>query len=243
MRREVSNAPVRRLIGSTLSVALVAAVIVLGITPASAVTRKALINGATVSGSPSQEEQIATAAGFMVTVIDDATWATYTASDFGQYDLLIAGDPNCGDLPPGLVSSAAVFGPVVLGLAGGRTSAGNRIVVGTDPVLHDGGDYSSPDARGTIIREGIGYAGSVPGTTGMYFDSTCAANYSGQSAETLSDPDVDERGCRKLDDRRRPAMRGRRVADRVESVVLGPHDRVAAGLELLRARGVPDLPV
>ena len=107
-----------------------------------------------------------------------------TAAEFGQYDLLIAGDPTCGALPPGLVSSAPVYGPVVLGLAGGRTSAGNRIVVGTDPVFHDGGDYTSGRARGTIIREGIAYAGSQPGRTGMYFDATCAANYT--SPRTLA---------------------------------------------------------
>src|SRR5207245_11803519 len=108
--------------------------------------------------------------------------------DFGQYDLLIPGDPTCGILPPGLGTSASVYGPVVLGHAGGRTSAGNRIVVGTDPVFHDGGDYTSPGARGTIIREGIAYAGSLPGTTGMYFDATCGANTAipEQNAETLA---------------------------------------------------------
>jgi hypothetical protein len=153
---------------------------------ASAAPRKALINASTVSGSPSQEQAIAVAQGFDVTVVSDATWATMTAADFGQYDLLIAGDPFCGTLPPGLVSSAPTWGPVVLGTAGGRTLAGNRIVVGTDPVLHDGGDYTSPGARGTIIREGIGFAGAQPGRTGMYFDSTCGANYYGQSAETLA---------------------------------------------------------
>ena len=149
---------------------------------------KALINADTVFGSPSQEEAIATAAGFAVTVVSDATWGAMTASDFGQYDLLIAGDPICGILPPGLISSASVYGPVVMGLAGGRTSAGNRIVVGTDPVFHDGGDFTSPGARGTIIREGIAYAGSQSGTTGMYFDSTCGANFGipEQSAGTLA---------------------------------------------------------
>jgi hypothetical protein len=155
-----------------------------GTTSAGAVPRQALVNAATVSGSPSQEEQIATGLGFAVTVVDDATWAAMSAADFGQYDLLIAGDPTCGVLPAGLVSSASVFGPVVLGTAGGRTQAGNRAIVGTDPALHDGGDYTS--ARGTIIREGIAYAGSQPGRTGMYFDTTCAANYYGQSAETLT---------------------------------------------------------
>ena len=170
-----------------LAVISTSAGVLVGAAPAAqAAARKALINASTVFGSPSQEEQIATASGFVVTVVDDATWSTLTAADFGQYDLLIAGDPFCGSLPTGLVSSASTYGSVVLGLAGGRTQAGNRIVVGTDPVLHDGGDYTSPGARGTIIREGIAYAGSHPGTTGMYFDSTCAANYSGQSAETLA---------------------------------------------------------
>lgn len=163
-----------------LLVSLMPAALILGAVGAAPVAagaaRKALINEATVSGSPSQEEQIATAAGFDVTVVDDATWGAMTASEFGGYDLLIAGDPTCGFLPDGLISSADVYGPVVLGLAGGRTQAGNRIVVGTDPVFHDAGDWTSPDARGTIIREGIGFAGAQPGTTGMYFDPTCAGS-------------------------------------------------------------------
>jgi hypothetical protein len=177
--------PARR---SLPAIALIASLVVLlGAGVASAAPPKALINEATVSGgASSQEAQIATAKGFAVTVVSDATWATMTQAEFGQYDLLIAGDPTCGQLPPGLVASAPTYGPVVLGHAGGRTQAGNRIVVGTDPVLHDGGDYTSPNARGTIIRDGIGFAGLQPGRTGMYFDSTCAANYFGQSAETLA---------------------------------------------------------
>lgn len=67
----------------------------------------------------------------------------------------------------------------MLGKAAGRTTAGNRIVVGTDPVLHDGGDYTSANARGTIIRQGIAYAGAHTGATGMYFDSTCGDSSSG----------------------------------------------------------------
>jgi hypothetical protein len=163
--------------------------LVTGDTPAAqAATPMALINGDTVSGSPSQEEQIATAQGLLVTVVPDSVWATYTASDFGQYDLLIAGDPTCGVLPPGLIATAPTYGSVVLGTAGGRTLAGNRIVVGTDPVFHDGGDYSSVGARGTIIRDGIAFAGKQPGRTGMYFDATCGANTGdpGQVAGTLA---------------------------------------------------------
>jgi hypothetical protein len=147
---------------------------------------KALIDESTVTGGAlSQEATTAGKQGFEVTVVTDATWGAMTQAEFGQYQLLIAGDPTCGTLPPGLVASAPVYGPVVLGLGGGRTSPGNKILVGTDPALHDFGDYETPGARGTIIREGIGFAGKQSGRTGMYFDSTCAANYYGQSTETL----------------------------------------------------------
>ena len=136
----------------------------------------ALINGSSVSGgASSQEAQIATNLGYTVTVVDDATWAAMTSAEFGAYDLLIIGDPTCSYLAPGIHASKGQFGPVVLGAAGGRTEAGNRVLVGTDPVYHDGGDFTSPNARGTVIREGIKFAGGVPGTTGLYFCTTCAA--------------------------------------------------------------------
>ena len=154
---------------------------------AAAAVRTALINDATVSGGTgSQEATIAVAAGFEVTVVSDTTWGGMTAADFAAYDLLIAGDPTCGTLPPGLISSASTYGSVVMGTAGGRTSAGNRIVVGTDPVYHDGGDYTSAGARGTIIRDGIAFAGSRPGATGMYFDATCSGSQSAPILDALS---------------------------------------------------------
>jgi Big-like domain-containing protein len=165
----------RKLLALFVPIALVLGTI--GATAVSAAPRLALINGATVSGSPSHEQLAAEAAGFTVTVVSDATWATMTAAQFGEYELLIAGDPFCGRLPPGLVASAPVWGSVVLGMGGGRTQAGNRIIVGTDPVLHD---------RLKIVDEGIAFAGLQPGRTGMYLDVTCAANYFAQSAETLT---------------------------------------------------------
>jgi hypothetical protein len=63
-----------------MPVALVLAAI--GPLSVAAALPKALINGATVSGPSSTEELDAIAAGFAVTVVDDATWATYTAADF-----------------------------------------------------------------------------------------------------------------------------------------------------------------
>src|SRR6185503_13996049 len=148
-----------RLLGATavLITAFIAATLLALAAPTARVAHaappQALINGDTVSGGlSSQEAVLAAAAGFSVTVVSDATWATMTAAQFGTYDLLIAGDPPCGTLPPGLVASAPVYGPVVLGLAGGRTQAGNRTIVGTDPVLHDSGPFST---RATIIKDGI----------------------------------------------------------------------------------------
>jgi hypothetical protein len=146
---------------------------------ASAALPKALIDEATVSGgTASQEAQIAEKQGFEVNVVSDATWGSMTQAEFGTYQVLIAGDPTCSTLPPGLIESASVYGPVVLGLAGGRTSAGNRVIVGTDPVYHDGGSFEAPGARGTIIREGIDYASTKSASTGMYYDASCAGEIS-----------------------------------------------------------------
>ena len=139
--------------------------------PVEAQVPKALINAATVSGgASSQEAVIATSYGYQVDIVSDSTWASMTAAQFGAYDLLIAGDPTCGSLPNGLLSSAPVWGSVVLGRAGGRTLAGNRILIGTDPVFHDGGHHTP---RATIIRDGIKFAGKQQGRTGMYFTATC----------------------------------------------------------------------
>jgi hypothetical protein len=169
----------RKLLALLMPAALVLAYI--GPPTAAAVTRQALINDATVSGPNSLEEQAAVAAGFTVTIVTDTAWGAMTAAQFGQYDLLIAGDPTCGAFPPGLIASAPVWGPVVLGTAGGRTLAGNRVVIGTDPVFHFGTGQA-----GVLITEGIAFAGKQPGRTGMYLDTTCAAEYSGQSAQTLA---------------------------------------------------------
>ena len=149
-----------------------------------AATPKALINTYSVSGGASSQEALAaTAAGFAVTVVSDATWASMTAADFGQYDVLIIGDPNCGaPIAPGLHSSRGAWGRVVLGHAGGRTAAGNRIVIGTDPVLHGA---TATNARGSIIRTGIAFAGLQPGRTGIYLDTSCSFHY-GSMSQTLA---------------------------------------------------------
>jgi hypothetical protein len=175
----LTSAGTRRFLTSRLrliGICAVALFAISGIAASSALALpKALIDESTVSGGAgSQEAKTAEKQGFEVTVISDAAWEATTQAEFGKYQVLIAGDPTCSTLPPGFIKSAATFAPVVLGLAGGRTAPGNKVLVGTDPVFHDGGDFESAGARGTIIREGIGFAGKQANRTGMYFDASCA---------------------------------------------------------------------
>ncbi len=132
---------------------------------AAAATPKALINGDSVSGGAGSREAIeATSQGYAVTVVGGATWGAMSQADFGGYDLLIIGDPFCGGLAGSVTANASVWGPVVMGTAGGRTLAGNRILIGTDPVLH---------GRYDILHYGMKFAGKQPGRTGLYLDTTC----------------------------------------------------------------------
>jgi hypothetical protein len=137
----------------------------------------ALINADTVSGSPSLEEQQAVAAGFTVTVVSGATWTTMTAAQFAAYQLLIIGDRTCSFVPVSATSNAAVWAPVVMGKAGGNTLAGNRVVIGTDPVFH---------GKPIVIKDGIKFAGALTGRTGLYYDATCGDTVPGQTITTLA---------------------------------------------------------
>lgn len=142
---------------------------------------RALINTETVAGGANSPEALAAVAqGYQVDVVSAATWSAMTANDFGQYSIIIAGDPYCAGISDSFTANAAVWAPVVMGTAGGRTKAGNRILIGTDPVTH-GADATND--RGSIIRTGIAFAGKQPGTTGLYFNASC--DY-GDHAATLA---------------------------------------------------------
>jgi hypothetical protein len=134
----------------------------------------ALINGDSVTGSPSVEQNDAVAAGYTVTVVDGTTWDAMTQAQFGQYNLLIEGDPTCGTIAASFISNEGTWAPVVMGKAGGRTQVGNRVLIGTDPVYHGAGTLP----KDQVVRDGIAYAGSQPGRTGLYFDTTCGGEIS-----------------------------------------------------------------
>src|SRR5439155_11755183 len=164
----------------SISVVAIAPRLGLSVPQAHAVTPKALINGDTVSGSPSIEEQQATALGFSVTVVSGATWDNMTQAQFAAYQVLIVGDPTCSGLALSVTSNAATWAPVVMGTAV-NTLPGNRILIGTDPVYH----YTSGDPGALkLIHDGIDFAGLLSSRTGIYFDMTCRDN--GQGLSTLN---------------------------------------------------------
>jgi hypothetical protein len=146
---------------------------------AQAAAPKALINASTVSGSPSLEQQQASALGFSVDVVSGATWDSMTQAQFASYQLLIIGDPTCATMAASATSNAAVWAPVVMGTAV-NTQPGNRILIGTDPVYHH---FSHPGAV-TLIRDGIAFAGALSGRTGVYLDFSCHDN--GMGLTTLN---------------------------------------------------------
>jgi Big-like domain-containing protein len=144
--------------------------------------KKALILDSSVSGgAASVEAQEATSLGFAVTMATDVQWGAMTAAQFADYQLLIVGDPTCVLLPQVVSSNAAALANAVMavGGVGGNTKAGNRILIGTDPVWHF--NFTKPEAR-KIIHDGIDFAGAQEGATGLYLDFTC------------SDPDYDANG-------------------------------------------------
>lgn len=152
-----------------LILGLLATLLVIGSSSARAETgQKALVLGSSVSGGASSPEAIrATNLGFTVTVVDDPTWAGMTAAQFADHQLIIVGDPTCSLLPEVVSQNAAALADAVMARASGNPKAGNRILIGTDPVFHlsQGGNK--------VVDAGIAFAGAQDGASGLYLDFTC----------------------------------------------------------------------
>ena len=110
-------------------------------------------------------------------------WEKMSAAEFAQYQVLVIGDPKCSSTALSAVNSAHTWTPVVMGSESGG-HAGNRAAVGTDPEFHyaAGGGGAAPAVPGEpqtagaehLVQDGIAFAGSVPGTTGVYFTTSCS---------------------------------------------------------------------
>src|SRR5260370_15215390 len=141
---------------------------------ARAATGGVLILDTTVTnGVGSLEAQAAQALGLTVNVVDAATWGSMTTANFASYSAIILGDPTCVGAAFPLAAAEAntsVWGPAI---------TGNVILIGTDPVFH------APSQIGaqTLIKNGVAFATSTPGSTGAYIDLSCY--YGGVASGTL----------------------------------------------------------
>ena len=150
--------------------AMLLAALLLAWVPGSAAAESVLILGSTVFdpsgvGNPanSLEAKTATALGFTVNIVDDATWQGMTAAQFATYRAIILGDPRCGNVAAvsAATTNAGVWGPLV---------TGNVIIIGTDPVFHQ------PPASGNgkiLTEKGIAFAVNQVGKTGAYITLSC----------------------------------------------------------------------
>jgi Ca2+-binding RTX toxin-like protein len=125
-----------------------------------------------LGGANSVEAQRAAANGFTVTSVSDATWASMTKAQFADYQLIIVADVDSA--PPAAVSqNAQALADAVMDNGTANTKAGNRILIGTDPVAHGGTE---------LQQTGTDFAGVQEGTTGLYL------------AISNTDPDYDSNG-------------------------------------------------
>ena len=173
-QRRLRRSRRRRSLPSLGPLALLTSLILLGLlvigtaTSSAETGKKALVLGSSVSGgSSSLEATRATALGFTVSVVDDTTWASMTAAQFADYQLIIVGDPTCGSLPSVVSQNAKNLADAVMARAGGNTKAGNRILIGTDPVYH------SSQGGSKLIDAAVDFAGVQEGASGLYLDFTC----------------------------------------------------------------------
>jgi len=159
--------------------ATLGAMMMLSAARAHAGTPQALVLGdsVTVPGPPpagpteSLEQYEAEQDGFTVTSVTGAQWDAMTASQFAAYQVLIIGDPTCGDTSSfqAAVTNESVWEPVVM------SSGGNKVLIGTDPTYHFSPGGGGPTAN-VLEKNGIAFAGALAGATGAYVDLTCAYN-------------------------------------------------------------------
>jgi hypothetical protein len=136
-----------------------------------AITKSILIYGPSLAPLSEtltvNEQTIAEANGYTVTVKDAAGWASTTTTEFGSFNAIVFGDANCQVSPSPTLDAAianrtawspAVTGPIV--------------VVGTDPIYHRNFVGSPKIAAETLTLNSIAFAASGP-DTGMYMNLSC----------------------------------------------------------------------
>jgi hypothetical protein len=134
---------------------------------------------AVTTEDPTNEETVAVASGYAVTVRDAAWWTdtARTKADFSAFNGIVFPDPHCVfDGGAGLATAAGTTGkwsPAV---------TGPKVVVGTDPVFHADPAVTDGTAPEKLMRNAINFAASGT-STGMYMSLGCSYG----SAATATD--------------------------------------------------------
>ena len=142
---------------------------------ARAAGKTVLIYGPSLNGSPDNEQTLAQAAGYSVTVASAATWAGMTAAQFASYNAIVFGDPTCGTDPTILntaIANQGTWAPAV---------TGPIVVIGTDPVFHQSrvGGQANQLTTNAITTAASG------SSTGLYASLSC---YYGSSPANTAVP-------------------------------------------------------
>lgn len=126
-----------------------------------------ILDSTVEGGANSLEADTATALGYDVDIVDDATWGAMSTADFASYRAIILGDPECVSNPSPVAAAEANVGtwaPAV---------TGNVIAIGTDPQWHStygpGGDQGGDQ----LTESGIAFAADDEDQTGAYITLSC----------------------------------------------------------------------
>ena len=164
-----------------------------------------------------------------------------TAAQFSDFQMIVIGDPTCSTLPAVVSQNAAALADAVMDRgASPNTKVGNRVLIGTDPVFHQS------QGGNALIDTAIDFVGVQEGASGLYLDFTCVdQDWDGNGVRDGQEkllPLLTQDPVGTVDAERLTALRRLGLADRERSAVLDAHHRQPAGLVVLGARDVPEVP-
>lgn len=125
--------------------------------------------------------------GYTVTISDQGgtspAWATMTHEQFASYQVIVFPDPVCQGGPNFLDAATA---NAISGGSWATAVNGNVIVIGTDQNFHSVFGDGSGDAP-KVNYQGLSYAGSVPGKTGLFVSLGCNYEFADGSNTSFFD--------------------------------------------------------
>ncbi len=122
-----------------------------------------ILSTSVIGGTSSVEYLQAVDLGFTVELADASQWAAKSQADFATYRALILGDATvfCLSSIQAAIDNRTTWSPAI---------DGNIMLIGGDPEFHA---YYGTAGAIAEIRNSIGFAGDIPGKTGLYAAFGC----------------------------------------------------------------------